>query len=70
MVEQRGLALITLEPREGLSTITSTVAIDLAHCLATYNRKGVPIFVRFAHEMNGSCYQLGASKVTVVANLP
>lgn len=49
-------ALITLEPYTGLDTITPSVALDLAIRLEAFNAAGVPVFVRFAHEMNGSWY--------------
>lgn len=50
------MVMITLEPFGGLETVTPQVAEDLAIRLAAYNAAGVPIFVRFAHEMNGSWY--------------
>lgn len=56
VAKQRGMALITLEPYEGLNAVTSQITNDLAILLATYNRKGIPVFVRFAHEMNGFWY--------------
>ncbi|HVM04969.1 MAG TPA: hypothetical protein VM242_07350 [Acidimicrobiales bacterium] len=51
-----GMALLTLEPRGGLEAVTPAVAAALGERLAGYNRRGVPVFVRFAHEMNGSWY--------------
>ena len=52
-----GQALITLEPHGGLSTVTDVAAAELADLLAGYwVDHGVPTFVRFAHEMNGSWY--------------
>jgi hypothetical protein len=48
--------LLTLEPRDGLAAVTDARAAALATRLARYNRAGVPILVRFAHEMNGSWY--------------
>jgi hypothetical protein len=56
VLEQKGLALITLEPFGGLQTITEAVAQDLGVRLAQYNKQGIPVLVRFAHEMNGSWY--------------
>ncbi|MDO8705323.1 MAG: glycosyl hydrolase [Sulfuricaulis sp.] len=56
VARQRGMALITLEPHDGLNAITPQIASDLAILLATYNRRGIPVFVRFAHEMNGFWY--------------
>jgi hypothetical protein len=48
--------LLTLEPQQGLAKVTRPRAVALASRLARYNRQGVPILVRFAHEMNGSWY--------------
>jgi len=53
------MLLVTLEPRAGLRKVTRSVAEDLARLLDGYNRQGTPIFVRFAHEMNGSWYPWG-----------
>lgn len=49
-------ALITLEPYGGLDEVTPQVAVDLATRVAAFNAAGVPVFIRFAHEMNGSWY--------------
>ena len=67
VAQQPGIALITLEPHDGLNTVTPTVADDLAKLLATYNQSGVPILVRFAHEMNGSWYSWSQSPTEYVA---
>lgn len=48
--------MLTLEPNGGLSTVTDAPVAELAKRLEGYNREGVPIFLRFAHEMNGSWY--------------
>lgn len=48
--------LLTLEPHGGLDVVTRARARRLADDLATVNRRGVPVVVRFAHEMNGSWY--------------
>src|ERR671938_1847631 len=50
------MALLTIEPTLGLSAVTRVMAEDLADRLASYNARGLPIIVRFAHEMNGSWY--------------
>ncbi len=56
-VAARGaMALLTLEPHAGLDAVTPGSAAELGDRLAAYNRQGVPVFVRFAHEMNGSWY--------------
>ncbi|HEY4627547.1 MAG TPA: hypothetical protein VIH01_16130 [Blastococcus sp.] len=51
-----GVLLLTLEPRDGLAVVTDEAARGLAERLAGYNRSGVPVIVRFAHEMNGAWY--------------
>lgn len=56
---QGGMLLLTLEPREGLAPVTDEVAAALATRLDGYNCQGVPVIVRFAHEMNGSWYPWG-----------
>ncbi|MFE4542239.1 glycosyl hydrolase [Arthrobacter sp. NPDC056727] len=54
-----GILLLTLEPRMGLAAVTQPVADKLAGTLDRFNRAGVPVIVRFAHEMNGSWYEWG-----------
>jgi hypothetical protein len=56
VAEVEGLALITLEPHEGLETVSDGAIDELADLLAAYGERGVATFVRFAHEMNGSWY--------------
>jgi hypothetical protein len=51
-----GVALITLEPNEGLASVTADSARAVADRLAEYHACGVEIILRFAHEMNGSWY--------------
>ncbi|NYD40422.1 glycoside hydrolase family 26 protein [Nocardioides panaciterrulae] len=53
------MLLVTLEPRAGLGKVTQPVVEDLARLLDGYNRQGTPVFLRFAHEMNGSWYPWG-----------
>jgi hypothetical protein len=59
--------LLTLEPRRGLDAVTTARARALAHRLARYNGDGVPILVRFAHEMNGSWYPWSQQPAAYVA---
>ncbi len=51
-----GALMLTLEPTGGLGAVNEAAAAELAARLAGYNRRGVPVFVRFGHEMNGSWY--------------
>jgi Glycosyl hydrolase family 26 len=53
---QPAALMLTLEPNGGLSMVTDASVAGLAKRVASYNREGVPIFLRFAHEMNGSWY--------------
>jgi len=63
-----GLALITLEPHDGLAAVTDDAAIELADLLASYwTDYGVRSFVRFAHEMNGSWYPWAQQPTAYVA---
>lgn len=51
--------LVTLEPREGLDAVTPEVAADIATLLGEISDTGVPVILRYAHEMNGSWYAWG-----------
>ncbi|WP_223263122.1 glycoside hydrolase family 26 protein [Arthrobacter sp. NamB2] len=57
--QQGGMLLLTLEPQQGLAAVTDERADELAAMLAHFNTNGVPVIVRFAHEMNGSWYPWG-----------
>ena len=65
--EEESRILLTLEPHDGLAEVTSARARALARQLAGYNRSGVPVVVRFAHEMNGSWYPWGQQPEAYVA---
>ncbi len=54
-----GVLLLTLEPHGGLATLSDEVVGRLASDLRAINDEGVPVVVRFAHEMNGSWYAWG-----------
>ena len=54
-----GTLLLTLEPHGGFDTMSDTVIAKLVTDLAAINAEGVPVIVRFAHEMNGSWYAWG-----------
>jgi len=57
VAQQGAYALITLEPFDGLGAVTPDVIEDFASRVQFYaDQRGVPVFVRFAHEMNGSWY--------------
>jgi hypothetical protein len=62
-----GSLLLTLEPNGGLSTVTDAVASDIALLSAEINEAGVPVIIRFAHEMNGSWYAWGQQPTEYIA---
>ncbi len=62
-----GIGLITLEPNDGLAAVTPAAADAAAALLADYRACGVPLLVRFAHEMNGSWYRWGQDPERYVA---
>lgn len=57
--ENGGILLLTLEPHAGLEAMSPKVISRLATDLRAINDSGVPVIVRFAHEMNGSWYAWG-----------
>lgn len=63
-----GIALITLEPHDGLAAVTDEASEDLADYLAdAWTRHGVRSLVRFAHEMNGSWYPWAQQPIAYIA---
>jgi hypothetical protein len=48
--------LLTLEPHDGLEAIDADALESLTSWLSRWNERGLPVLVRFAHEMNGSWY--------------
>lgn len=67
VASQHGMALLTLEPFDGLDAMTAEAAADLGERLAVINTRGVPVLLRFAHEMNGSWYPWGQHPEEYVA---
>lgn len=59
MKENGGVLLLTLEPHAGLDAMSDDVIDKLATDLRDVNLEGVPVVLRFAHEMNGSWYAWG-----------
>jgi len=62
-----GILLLTLEPHDGLAAVTPAVAERLTALLAEINGTGVPVIVRFGHEMNGSWYEWGQQPTAYIA---
>lgn len=52
----KGSIMLTLEPWGGLDIVNDESLTRLTSVLQEWNRLGVPVLVRFAHEMNGAWY--------------
>ena len=65
---QNSSLLLTLEPRQGLAAVTDKVIADTAALLDDISAQGVPVIVRYAHEMNGSWYPWGQQPEEYVAS--
>jgi hypothetical protein len=63
---QNGALMLTLEPHSGLHAVTSESVNALAGQLGGVNARGVPVYLRFAHEMNGSWYAWSQDPVEYV----
>lgn len=50
---------IALMPNEGLENVTAEVAERIAAKMLSLNQKGITIWLRFSHEMNGDWYAWG-----------
>jgi hypothetical protein len=61
-----GVLVLTLEPHDGLAAVTDVVVEDVVALLAEINGDGVPVLLRFAHEMNGSWYPWGQQPAAYV----
>jgi hypothetical protein len=59
LADHRSSFMLTLEPRQGLAAVTPEALTALTSSLTSWNQKGVPVMVRFGHEMNGSWYAWG-----------
>ena len=64
---QGGIMLLTLEPRSGLAAVTPDAIGRLVATVKETNDSGVPVIIRFAHEMNGSWYAWGQQPQAYVA---
>ncbi|GAA0986304.1 hypothetical protein GCM10009562_38550 [Nocardioides aquaticus] len=72
VVDQAGAAgssvLLTLEPNAGLAAVDEAATADLVRRLRAWNDGGVEVFLRYAHEMNGSWYPWGQQPEAYVAS--
>lgn len=67
IVGEGGGLLLTLEPHDGLEAVTPAAARALADRLALYNARGVPVWVSFGPDMNGSWYPWGQQPEEYIA---
>jgi hypothetical protein len=51
-----GMAVLVVDPRKGLDQLSQTDMNTFAKMCSDYNDLGVPILIRFGHEMNGDWY--------------
>lgn len=58
----KGMAVMVVDPRNGLDRINQTDINAFASMCSNYNKLGVPILIRFGHEMNGSWYEAWSMK--------
>ncbi|HTL18832.1 MAG TPA: hypothetical protein VL793_16465, partial [Patescibacteria group bacterium] len=55
-----GIVMLTLEPWDGLDSITESVCADMGTLCAAYEKLGLDgVIIRFGHEMNGNWYRWG-----------
>ena len=59
LAAQRSALMLTVEPFDGLESVDEAGATRLAEHVADWSERGVPVYVRFAQEMNGSWYPWG-----------
>lgn len=60
------LVMLTLEPFVGLSVLTDETYTSIAAQCIAWNRAGVKLYLRFAHEMNADWYAWGAQPVEYI----
>jgi hypothetical protein len=59
--------LLTLEPHDGLDAVGASDLEELTDRLTSWNERGLPVIVRYAHEMNGDWYPWGQQPDAYVA---
>jgi hypothetical protein len=58
-LEAGAAVMVTLEPHDGLAAVDDEALDRLTGWLTYWNDEGLPVLVRYAHEMNGSWYPWG-----------
>jgi len=60
VTDVHGIAMLSLQPARGLSTVAESDCLKLAQLCASYEDQEIGgIFIRFGHEMNGNWYAWG-----------
>jgi hypothetical protein len=63
-LETGGIALITLEPWQGLDSVTESACAELGTICSAFEEVGIDgIMIRFGHEMNGNWYPWGQQPI-------
>jgi hypothetical protein len=58
------MAMVTLEPKQGLDAVLPADCVDLGTTCAAYEQMGIDgIMIRFGHEMNGNWYAWGQQPI-------
>jgi hypothetical protein len=65
-LDEGAALMVTLEPHDGLDAVGEDDLEELTAWLTGWNERGLPVIVRFAHEMNGSWYPWGQRPVAFV----
>ena len=65
---QGSILLLTLQPTSECATIPQSLLDDLARAFTEINSKGVPILLRWGHEMNGDWTTYGVRPVNYVTS--
>lgn len=60
--------MLNLLPHNGLAAVDATARAQLTERLTAWNNLGVPVIVRYAHEMNGSWYAWGQKPAAFIAS--
>jgi hypothetical protein len=68
LAAQGSSLMLTLMPHGGLASVDATARTLLTERLTAWNNLGVPVVVRYAHEMNGSWYAWGQKPAAFIAS--
>jgi hypothetical protein len=63
---QGSILLLTLQPNRDVGEMPQSLLDRVSEALADINRKGVPVLLRYGHEMNGDWTSYGVRPVSFV----